>query len=342
VAEVVPYDLAAITTAGRYWVRGIARTFAGDRPFAFFVKHLQSWERSPLFATVPEELREMAAAMVPWRTEALAYRSRLGDHLPEGLAMARALGVFDIDELSAAVWLEVVPAIDVPWDTARFREAARLLGRLAGSADLAPYAAVGELAWDVTFYLHGRLHGQVIPMLRREELWAHPLVAGAFDEALRARLLAAADRADELVEELVTFPVLTGHGDACPNNLMVRGDRPGFTLIDYGFWNPLPVGFDLAQLVVGDVQIGRRNPGELAELDELCMDAYVAGLRAEGCGIPAVDVRRAHALQMMIFTGLSTVPWEHLDSEPTPDLVRLASTRAAIARHCLEMLDATS
>src|SRR5580765_2835208 len=65
-AEVVPYDLSAITTAGRYWVSGRVRTPAGVVPFRFFVKHVQSWSRSPLFAQVPPEHHEMAEAGVPW------------------------------------------------------------------------------------------------------------------------------------------------------------------------------------------------------------------------------------------------------------------------------------
>ncbi|MGA8851483.1 MAG: hypothetical protein WB508_07150, partial [Aeromicrobium sp.] len=52
-AEEVSYDLPAITTAGRYWVRGTARVAGRTAPFAFFVKHVQSWSRSPLFAEVP-------------------------------------------------------------------------------------------------------------------------------------------------------------------------------------------------------------------------------------------------------------------------------------------------
>ncbi len=90
-AEHVAYDLPAITTAGRYWVTGAARTAAGERRFRIFVKHVQSWSRSPFFAQVPAEYREMAAASVPWRTEALAYASDLGDRLPDGLSMPRAL-----------------------------------------------------------------------------------------------------------------------------------------------------------------------------------------------------------------------------------------------------------
>ena len=68
-AEVAEYDLEALTTAGRYWVRGRARHARGESPFAFFVKVVQSWERSPIFAFVPEDMRAAALTAVPWRRE---------------------------------------------------------------------------------------------------------------------------------------------------------------------------------------------------------------------------------------------------------------------------------
>ena len=74
-AEVAEYDLEALTTAGRFWVRGRARHIGGDSPFAFFVKVVQSWERSPMFAFVPEDMRAAALAAVPWRREPAVYSS---------------------------------------------------------------------------------------------------------------------------------------------------------------------------------------------------------------------------------------------------------------------------
>jgi len=87
--EEVAYDLPAITTAGRYWVRGTATADDEPWPFELFVKHVQSWSRSPLFASVPEDLREWAATTVPcsrsaatasWasrrRTASLSYTRR--------------------------------------------------------------------------------------------------------------------------------------------------------------------------------------------------------------------------------------------------------------------------
>jgi Ser/Thr protein kinase RdoA (MazF antagonist) len=230
----------------------------------------------------------------------------------------------------------------VTWDRARYARAAHLLGRLAVSPRVAERADVGSHRFHIRDYLEGRLRIQVFPMLRDEGIWHHPLVAGAFDPALRSRLLAAADRADEYVEELSALPFASSHGDACPNNLLVRPGDDGFVLIDYGFWAREPIGFDLAQLLVGDIQVGKRSSADLAELEDACVAAYVEGMRAEGSTIDASVVRRAHALQLLVFTGYSTLPWEHLGEEPTPELHALAAERAALARFSLDLVDATA
>lgn len=107
-ADPVDYDLPAITTGGRWWVSGQAETECGRMPFRFFVKQVQSWERHPFFAFVPEEFRELAVAGVPWKTEAEVYRSDLALRLPQGLSAPRALGVFDLDASSSAIWIEEV------------------------------------------------------------------------------------------------------------------------------------------------------------------------------------------------------------------------------------------
>lgn len=340
-ASEVPYDLPAITTAGRYRVRGTAQVAGEKKHFSLFVKHVQSWARSPLFAEVPAEIAAMAEAGVPWRTEPLAYRSDLDERLPAGLRMPRSVGVYDLDEKSAAVWLEDVATVPTSWVNITYERAAFLLGRLAASPRVRELAHVGQLAWTVYDYLHGRLEHQVLPLLRDPEVWRHPLVAATFDDTLRSRLLDAARRAADIVDELGSIPLGTAHGDACPNNLLLTADDDGFVLIDYGFWCEAPLGFDLAQLLVGDVQVGRREAGGLVGLERRILPSYVDGLRAEGCDVDASVVRRGHALQLMVFTGLSTLPFEHLAASPTPALHQLASQRAAIATFSLDLLAAT-
>ncbi|MGA8847032.1 MAG: phosphotransferase [Nocardioides sp.] len=340
-AERVGYDLPALTTAGRFWVRGSALVGAGHREFCFFVKHVQSFSRSPLFASVPAEIAVMAEASVPWQTEPLIYRSDLGDRLPLGLRMPRAFGVFDLDESSASVWLEAIPALTVRWDEARFADAAFLLGRLAASPAVQSRAKVGEGDRTVRDYFNGRLTHQVIPSLRDAATWDRSPVAEAFDSSLRDRLMHEADRAEDLVDELADLPLGTIHGDACPNNLLITPGAGGFVLIDYGFFGEGPIGFDLGQLLVGDIQIGRQPASNLRSVENAILPAYVDGLRAEGSEISLQMVRRAHALHLMLFTGLSIPLFEHLGDDRGPSLHHEAAERARIAQFCLDLLAAT-
>ena len=127
-------------------------------------------------------------------------------------------------------------------------------------------------------------------------------------------------------------------------------------LIDFGFWSTQPIGFDLGQLLLGDVQIGRRPAATLPAVEQGCLPAYVDGLRDEGCDLPLDVVRRAHALQMLIFTGFSSSMLEGLLEQPgrdgrdgggdegkaaAPDLLEQAAERARIAEFVLDLVDET-
>ena len=343
-AEVAPYDLEALTTGGRYWVRGRATAPGGERDFSFFVKVVQSWSRSPLFALVPPEAREMALAGLPWEVEPRVYRSDLADRLPPGLTMPRAAAVVDLDEASAALWLPEVDGLDQPWCEDRFRQAAGLLGRLAASEQVRPCAHVGhgQDQHVVRGYFHGRVAHQLVPALRDDGLWRHPLLAGPSWAELRGRLLDAVDALPQVVAELESFPTMTLHGDATPRNLLVDRATEELVLIDFGFWGEGPVGFDLGQLLVGEVQVGERPASGLPALEAICVPAYVEGLRQEGVDLEKAVVRRAHALQMLVFTALSSPPLEHLAAPVTPELVALATERARIAGFVLDLVDATA
>jgi Ser/Thr protein kinase RdoA (MazF antagonist) len=303
---------------------------------------VQSWARSPFFQYVPDEMKEFAEASVPWRSEPLAYRSDLGDRLPTGLTMPRALGVFDLDEKSAAVWLEKIAVAPRPWTDARYERAAYLLGRMSGSPDVAELADVGQSGFTMADYANGRLMADIIPMLNSEDVWRHPLIAASFGDELRDRLRAAAALVPAYVEELLALPHLAAHGDACPNNLLATEGDDDFTLIDYGFWMRMPVGADLSQLLIGDVQIGKQRAGDLIARDDALIAAYRRGLADERCEIPEPVVRRSHALHMLLMTGLSTVPTELLDQAPSPALEAQIADRAAIATFCLDRVEETS
>ena len=340
--EVAEYDLDALTTAGRYWVRGTARHAGGVSPYAFFVKVVQSWTRSSQFEHVPESLRHLAAAGLPWRNEPAIYRSDLGKRLPAGLSMPRAHAVIDIDDLSAGLWLQTIDHDPTRWEVAAFARAAYLLGRLAASPTVRPLRSLGSRA-VVRSYGLGRLEHQVLPALRAEGLWTHPLVAPTFGPDLRSRLLKAADTLPGFLEELDGAPLGTAHGDACTRNLLVPpGSQDAFVLIDFGFWCEAPLAFDLTQLMLGEIQTGERSASELAELEAACLPAYHRGLAHEGCIVPLRALRRTHAVLMLLYFGLSAVPIEVLFGLPAPGSATVVRERARAATFVLDLLDTTT
>ena len=345
-AEVAAYDLEALTTAGRYRVTGEARCDGVDRPFAFYVKVVQSWARSPAFVFVPERLRELALADLPWGVEPAVYASDLRDRLPDGLTMPTAYAVVELDDDSAALWLELVDHDDGPWSSDDYVRAARLLGRLAAAPAVREVSGVGRapehVGGRVRRYAQGRVEHQVLPALRSDDVWSHPLIADAFDDELRRRLLTAAEGLPGLVDELERMPVLTMHGDGCSRNLLVRPEEPGLVLIDFGFFGRGPVGFDLGQLLMGEVQTGERPAACLSALEAACVPAYVEGLHDEGRVFGVDLVRRAHALQLLLFFGVSALPVEHLQGPPTPALRALARARAAAVSFVLDLVDTTA
>ena len=133
----------------------------------------------------------------------------------------------------------------------------------------------------------------------------------------------------------------TAHGDACTRNLLVAADRPELVLIDFGFWGPQPYGFDLGQLLLGEVQLGERPAAALPDDERACLAAYVDGLRAEGCDVDVAAVERGHALQMLLFGALPSLPFELLDAPPTPAAIEISRQRAAAARFVLDLVAAT-
>jgi hypothetical protein len=351
-AQAVDYDIPSILTGARTWVRGRADAGDGPRDFAFFVKRVHHWRHSPAFALVPPEVGEWAASSVPWRAEPLLYASDLGERLPDGLTMPRAVRVDERPDETAVLWIEAVEAGPGEWDRTTYVEAAGLLGRMAGSSRVAELADIDPAPWHIQNFVVGRIAHTVLPGLFDDATWEHPLVARHF-QGLRPALTAVAHHLDPLAEEFAALPHRTSHGDACPNNLLRHPDDSGFTLIDFGFWRRQPIGFDLSQLLVGDIQIGRRDADDLPDLAEACLEAYAEGLEAEGLDVPDAVLRRGHAVSLMLFNGLPSLPLEllaeacGLEAQGELTDARLEAMhhwslqRSRIARYALDVLART-
>ena len=99
---------------------------------------------------------------------------------------------------------------------------------------------------------------------------------------------------------------------------------------------------DLGQLLIGEVQLGERSAGSLPGDEQECLAAYVAGLRAEGCDVDIATVERGHALGMLLFAALPSLPFDLLEAPPTPAAIEVSRQRAAAARFVLDLVAATA
>ncbi|MDQ3157618.1 MAG: hypothetical protein M3Q98_12995 [Actinomycetota bacterium] len=135
--ETVEYSLETMTTGGRFWVHGTARVGDRPEPFRIFVKIPQSVARSPVLAMIPPQFQEQVVATLPWQIEPNAYRSTLTASVPAPMRLPRCFGVIDLDDQSAAMWLESVDYDDSAWDVDRYGRAARMLGSFAADRTVA-------------------------------------------------------------------------------------------------------------------------------------------------------------------------------------------------------------
>lgn len=330
--EEVAYPLATITTQARWWVSGRVERKGLTEDFRLVAKVLRSADRSPVWASVPPEGRADVLEMLDWRVEPRVYASDLAAHLPPDLAMPRCFGVRVLDEGSAVLCVEAVADVVERWSDDDLERAARALGRLAGSTAVAAVAdRVGHPYGPVMArrYWQGRLSMQFGTAYRDTSLWEHPVLAAEVDAATRARILRLLDAAPALVAEIETLPLLSGHGDGCANNLLLTAEA--VVAIDWAFFARLPLGFDLSQLVISDIDLGRSTASTLAHRQAVALPAYADGLAAEGLSVDPDVLLRAHLVQAALTDGVGVVPLERLGEDPC--------TLAPVVRERLALLD---
>lgn len=340
---------ANMTTGGLWRIQGTAQE-AGDEaeepvPFSVIAKLTQSPLLWPGIQAVPREFREQLAERYPWRTEAQAYAAGVSTALPLNARMPGAFRITEVDAQRILIWMEDVDDGGAQeWSDEHFADAAFVLGGLAGSPDVdACVTAVPDATTSrrLEFFLEGVGTQLLIPAIMGDDVWRHPVVAGAADPAVISGLRSLAGRARDLVNVLVALPQYPMHGDASPQNLLAGasagGDR-AFVLIDWGNFGRGPAGFDLAQLLAGRVNDGYMPGSGLARLAPLCVDAYCTGMAEAGTEPDESAVARGHAAAMAVFTGLQALPLDQLES-PRSGLEDVVAGRLDMVRFILGRLD---
>jgi hypothetical protein len=334
----VPYEPGSPATGALLRVAG---TTADGQPWSVFLKVLQHPRHWPRLGLLPEEVRQLFLASFPWRGELVAWEPGFADRLPPaGLRVPRLYRLTELGDDRLAVWMEDVATLDGAWDQARFARAARVLGGLAARrSDPALLAASGFPAGaGLRYYSSSRVETSGLPLLDQDELWSHPLVAGAADARLRADLRTLGGRVPELLDRMDDLPQALPHGDASPQNLLVPADDPdSFVAIDVSFQTPQAVGFDLGQLLVGLVHAGLMPAAALPGVHAVLVPAFVEGLAAGGLQATPGQVHLGYVASLVVRAGFTSLPFERLGEPATPTLAATFRERAALTRFIADL-----
>jgi hypothetical protein len=332
----VPYQPGSPATGALLRVFG---TTADGEPWRLFLKVLQHPRHWARIGDLPEEVRQLFFDRFPWRGELVAWEPGFADRLPAGMRLPRLYRLVELGDDRLAVWMEDVQALAGGWEPARFARAARALGGLAARrSDPELLAACGlPVGFGLRSYSSSRVEF-LLPLLDRDELWAHPLLAGTVDARLRDDLRSLGARVPELLDRLDRLPQALPHGDASPQNLLVPADDPdSFVAIDVSFQTPHAVGFDLGQLLVGLVHAGELPAAELPAIHPVLAPAFTEGLRAAGGRAGADEVEFGYVASLAVRAGFTSLPFERLGEPPTPELAATFAERAALTRFIVDL-----
>jgi hypothetical protein len=334
----LPVSSGAISTESVLQVHGTA--FAGDEqlPWSVLVKVLRSPRHWPGIVVVPEPFRQSLIDGYRWQVEAQALTTQLPGIMPPGM---RTPGVYRLDDLGddrSALWMEWVDVATTPWDTTRFRRAARLLGRLAArrTGSALTREPTADLRSGLRELAAGPLAMRYVPMLSDRSVC--PLLSPYVDGRLRADLLALSERIPAMLDRLEQLPQAIGHGDACPQNLLTPADAPEtLVAIDFSWQHPEAIGFDLGQLMIGLAHTGDLTADELPALHDEVLSAFVDGLRAEHCDVDIDDVRYGFDASMVIRSAFMSLPWDQLHDEHGPEFANHLAQRVALTRYLADV-----
>jgi hypothetical protein len=292
-----------------------------------------------MLATVPEVHRQRFTDGYPWRGEIDLRAAGAAELMPDGLRLPTQYRCDDLGDDRVALWTEWIDAEPGGWDTARFRRAAELLGRMTVRWRAMPGAAANiSRSSQGRQIVEGPVLQFVVPRVTDPELARHPLFAASGVQDLFSDLAELAGRLLSLLDHFETLERSVGHGDACPQNLLVpRADPDTLVAIDLTWPHAEAIGYDLAQLLIGHAHSGELSVDELPALHDELVDGFVDGLRQEGCGVSVTDVRFAFDTMLVTRSAFQSLLIERLNEPVTPELLDLAARRIELTRYLVDL-----
>jgi hypothetical protein len=321
-------------------LRRLSGTTAAGHSFTVFLKTVQHVRHWPSLHMIPPSMRDDFAEGFPWSEELTMWQPGFADRLPAGLRVPVLYLAEDLGDDRVRIWMEDVQATAGDWDLAQYRRAAGILGGLAAlRSDPALFTGCRyPVGYGLRKYVDGRVRNWSVPMLLDENTWAHPLIAGTVDPQLRNDLVALLDDIEPILDNLDALPQALPHGDASPQNLLIPLTEPQtLVAIDISFQNPAAIGFDLGQLLVGLVHAGGLSAAALAQTHEVLVPAFMDTFQHYGGVGSADDVMRGYVGGLVARAAFTSLPFEQLGAEPSPELSRLFAERTALTRFIVEL-----
>jgi len=309
----LPVSSGAISTESVLHVHGTARQGAEQFPWSVLVKVLRSARHWPGISLVPPPFRQRLIDGYRWRMEADVLTSELPGIMPPGMRTPIVYRSDDLGNDRLALWMEWIDVADQPWDGARFRRTARLLGQLAARRTGPAMAdePTADQPSGLREFVAGPLAQRYLPMLTDRSVCS--VLRPYADPQLRLDLIDLSERIPVMLDRLASLPQAIGHGDACPQNLLIPADAPDTVVaIDLSWQHPEAIGFDLGQLLVGLAHSGDLAPEQLPDLHDDLLAAFVQGLQSERCDVDIDDVRYGFDASMVIRSGFMALPWDQL------------------------------
>lgn len=249
-------------------------------------------------AVRPSEKASNPSGIWYWKRETLAYQTGLLYHLPGGNVMAPAC--HDIDERpDGSIWLwleELKDDVPCPWSLEQYALTARQLGQFNG-AYLAGQSLPDE-SWITRNWLRMYVENAapMIEFVRKDPY--HPIVRHMFPGDTVAQILAIWEERDAILGVLDSLPQVFCHQDAFRRNLFARGGRT--IAIDWSYMGIAPLGAELVALVAASLGFFEIPADRVRELDRLCFEGYLLGLREAGWkGDPRL-VRTGYVTSLML------------------------------------------
>jgi Phosphotransferase enzyme family len=138
----------------------------------------------------------------------------------------------------------------------------------------------------------------------------HPDAGRIYPPDIGATMTSLWENRQTVHAALDQLPTTFTHNDLFPRNLrrrQVNGATQNVA-IDWAFCGAAPVGAELAPLVGATVGFLCSSPDEWDEMERLCLDGYLRGLRAEGWKGSAEEVRLGYAASLVLRYGLGGLP----------------------------------